>query len=108
MIPSWALKALSVVLALASTAGFFGYVRAHVKPPHAPLRPALAGVITERFVENTPASDPDPEDPEPVIAKPTTVIVVVRVPARQAGPTQGIADWVKQTGVAPATTTYAS
>jgi hypothetical protein len=107
MIPAWALKAFSVVLALASTVGFFGYVRAHVKPPHAPLRPTLAGVITERMVETTPASDPDPEDPEPV-AKPTTVIVVVRVPARQTGTTQGIADWIKQTGVAPATTTYAS
>lgn len=108
MIPAWALKVCSVVLALASTAGFFNYVRAHVKPAHAPLRPAVAGVVTERIVEPAPAIDPDPEDPQPATAQPLTVVVVVRVPARQSGPTQGISDWVKQTGVAPATTTYAS
>jgi hypothetical protein len=110
MIPAWALKAFSVVLALASTTGFFGYVRAHVKPVHAPLHPQVVGVLVERIEEAPPPDDPDPEAADAAAAapKPTTVVVIVRVPAKPAGPAQGISDWIKQTGVAPATTTYAS
>ena len=110
MIPIWTLKFGSVVVTLASTAGFWQYVTQHVHPVTAPLKPKV----------EQPQATPTPKvdtgwimDGEMATPRPTPVVikkVVVEGGQSQVQSSAALgANWVaNRTGQKPVTNTHVS
>ena len=111
MMPVWTLKLGAVAVTLASTAGFWRYVTAHVHPVKAPLKPKVeqpadetitkADMGWDRGTDTNPAAAPAPA--------PVTVKKVVVIQSQvQSGAAPG-ANWVaNRTGTQPVTNTHTS
>ena len=103
----WTLKLGSVVVTLASTAGFWHYVTGHVHPVRAPLKPK---VVLQPVIEDTAgAGDPaagatQPSAPPVVIKK----VVVIQQQQVQSSAALG-ANWIaNRTGQQPVQSTHTS
>jgi hypothetical protein len=110
MIPIWTLKLGSVAVTLASTAGFWHYVSAHVHPVRAPLKPTVVQPVDDTATKVDTGWDMSGSPvatPAPVIVK---KVVVIQGPQQQVQSSAALgATWVaNQTGQKPVQATHTS
>lgn len=112
MIPIWTLKLGSVVVTLASTAGFWQYVTQHVHPAKAPLKPRVERPAEDALTRDQTGWDmtdtgmPAAPTPAPAVVKK----VVVIQPQQQVQSSAALgASWIaNKTGQKPVTNTHTS
>jgi hypothetical protein len=113
--PVWTLKLASLVLTVASTAGFWNYVSQHMHPVKAPLKPKVVQPVVD-----TSASQAvnDPATPDPAAATPAATavpvivkkVVVIQEAQQQAQSSASLgASWMaNRTGQKPVVNTHTS
>ena len=97
--PAWALKLGSLVTTLTVLAGSFGYARAHLKNPDAPLQPPVAD---KPAVTNAPAT------PTPIPSLVGTRRGNPPRPSSSPGPLLNLSPGVQATALPPVTFTHVS
>lgn len=109
MMPVWTLKLGAVVVTLASTAGFWRYVTAHVHPVKAPLKPKVERPADETITCADTGWDLGTDAMPAPTPTPVTVKKVVVIQSQvQTGAALG-ANWVaNRTGTQPVTNNYRS
>jgi hypothetical protein len=112
MMPIWTLKLGSVVVTLASTAGFWQYVTQHVHPVKAPLKPKVERPAEDTLTpaqtgwDMTDAGTAATPTPAPAVVK--KVVVVQSQQQVQNSAALG-ASWIaNKTGQRPVTNNYRS
>jgi hypothetical protein len=113
--PVWTLKLGSVVVTLASTAGFWSYVSQHMHPVRAPLKPKVVQPVMDTSAADQAANavaTPDPAQPAATAAPPVIVkkVVVIQQAQQQAQTSAALgASWMaNHTGQQPVVNTHTS